>query len=102
MPACLPAERLSRSVGFLPLLVSGAWGTLMPRKLPMHVVVGRPIPVPKVHLGVQQRSREACLPWACWGGGCGRCGMGRAAAGPPRQPASCLLVPSPVLMTASH
>lgn len=42
------AERLSRAIGFLPLLVAGAWGSLMPARAPMRVVVGRPIPVPKV------------------------------------------------------
>lgn len=41
------AVRISRAMGFLPLLACGVWGTCMPRRVPMHVVVGRPIAMPK-------------------------------------------------------
>lgn len=41
-------RRLSRAIGFAPLLFWGMWGTMIPYPKPMHVVVGRPIPVEMV------------------------------------------------------
>lgn len=34
-------------MGFLPMLIWGQWGTPMPRRIPLTVVVGKPIPVRK-------------------------------------------------------
>ncbi|KXZ42908.1 hypothetical protein GPECTOR_112g278 [Gonium pectorale] len=40
--------RISRTFGAVPIGIYGAYGTSMPHKEPMTVVVGRPIPVPDV------------------------------------------------------
>lgn len=36
-----------RRVGYVPMLMWGWFGTALPHRVPMHVVVGRPIPVPR-------------------------------------------------------
>ncbi|KAK9903458.1 hypothetical protein WJX75_006146 [Coccomyxa subellipsoidea] len=42
------AERLARAIGFLPLFMYGVWGTPLPRKVKITMVVGKPIELPKV------------------------------------------------------
>lgn len=37
----------ARRIGFLPMMIWGQWGTPMPRRVPLTVVVGAPIRVPK-------------------------------------------------------
>ncbi len=38
----------SAQAGFAPLAVWGRWGTPVPHKQPMHVVIGKPLVVPHV------------------------------------------------------
>lgn len=39
---------LARCIGFLPLVMYGAWGTPMPRPVPLTVVMGAPLVVPHI------------------------------------------------------
>lgn len=43
-----PISRLARQIGYLPMVAWGWMGTAMPRRVPMHVVVGPPLKVPHV------------------------------------------------------
>lgn len=48
-PPIVPAsvvERVARTIGFLPLLIWGRWGTPLPHQIPMSMAVGAPIEVP--------------------------------------------------------
>eukprot|EP00884_Botryococcus_braunii_P007200 jgi/Botrbrau1/16481/Bobra.0142s0075.1 len=50
-PPVLPAplvERIARTIGFLPLLIWGVWGTPLPHPVPMSMAIGAPIEVPKL------------------------------------------------------
>lgn len=47
-------DALSRLIGFVPMLLYGRWGTPVAYRMPMTVVIGRPIPLPKT----PQPSRE--------------------------------------------
>lgn len=40
--------KMARRMGFAPMLVWGVWGTPMPRRVPLTIVVGKPIEVPKI------------------------------------------------------
>lgn len=40
--------RFSRNIGYLPMMIWGQFGSPLPRRVPVTVVVGKPIPVPKV------------------------------------------------------
>mmetsp|Transcript_1876 Transcript_1876/g.5480 ORF Transcript_1876/g.5480 Transcript_1876/m.5480 type:complete len:388 (+) Transcript_1876:286-1449(+) len=41
-------EALARWIGFLPLVIYGVWGTPMPRRVPVTLVMGAPIVVPHI------------------------------------------------------
>ncbi|GAB4815313.1 hypothetical protein N2152v2_002359 [Parachlorella kessleri] len=40
--------KFARKLGYAPMLMWGVLGTFIPKKVPMTIVVGRPIPVPKL------------------------------------------------------
>ncbi|GAB4815443.1 hypothetical protein N2152v2_002489 [Parachlorella kessleri] len=44
-----PMSRLARRIGYLPMLAWGWMGTALPRPVPMYIVVGKPIEVPRVY-----------------------------------------------------
>jgi diacylglycerol O-acyltransferase 2, plant len=45
------AARLARKIGWVPMLIWGAMGTPMPRKIPLKIVIGKAIEVPKLGVG---------------------------------------------------
>ncbi|MEW5317165.1 MAG: hypothetical protein WDW38_008491 [Sanguina aurantia] len=45
---------VSRAIGFVPISLHGVWGTALPHKAPLYVVIGKPIPLP-----LSQRTRAA-------------------------------------------
>ena len=40
--------RIARAIGFLPVCIYGVWGSLLTHKVPVHMVIGKPIELPKV------------------------------------------------------
>lgn len=57
-------ERISRSLGALPLALWGRWGTPAPHRKPMVVVVGRPLPLPRPDEWAEQASENGDPPVA--------------------------------------
>lgn len=45
LTAALCALQMSRSLGYIPLLIWGVMGSPIPKRVPMHLVLGSPIPV---------------------------------------------------------
>lgn len=43
-----PVSRVARRIGWLPMIAWGWMGTAMPRRVPMYIVVGKPIQMPRV------------------------------------------------------
>ena len=41
-------RKIARSIGFLPLLLYGVWGTTLTFPVPVHVVIGKPIELPQI------------------------------------------------------
>lgn len=41
-------EAIRKRIGFMPLMMSGRFGTPIPHKVPMHVVFGKPIELPRI------------------------------------------------------
>lgn len=52
-------SRFVRRIGYVPLLISGWMGTMMPKQVPMTIVVGRPIRLPKVEEPTNEQVEEA-------------------------------------------
>ena len=42
------AAKIARKIGWVPMIIWGYKWTVMPRQIPMHIVVGKPIELPKV------------------------------------------------------
>lgn len=60
-PPWIPAsvvQLISRGIGFAPLILWGAYGTAVPKHAPITVVIGKPIPVPKVESPSPELVRE--------------------------------------------
>lgn len=48
-------HKISRTIGFLPMWVYGKWGTLLTFEVPVHMVIGKAIEVPKVENPSQEQ-----------------------------------------------
>ena len=50
--------KLARAVGFLPLLLYGVWASTLTFPVPIHMVIGRPIELPKIDNPSQEQLEQ--------------------------------------------
>lgn len=47
-----------RRIGYVPMMIFGSLGTAMPKRVPIHIVVGKPIEVPKTDAPSKELQQE--------------------------------------------